>query len=43
MNKVFMQERRNQSAHLVGTMEDEHNVLNDKGLARDGPYHVEEV
>ena len=43
MNKVSMQERRNQSAHLVGTVEDEQRVLNDEGLANDGPYHVEEV
>ena len=43
VNKVSMQERRNQSAHLVGTMEDEQRVLNDEGLANDGPYHVEEV
>ena len=43
MNKVSMQERRNQSAHLVGTMEDEQIVLNDEGLANDGPYHMEEV
>ena len=43
MNKVSMQERRNQYAHLVGTMEDEKRVLNDEGLANDGPYHVEEV
>ena len=43
MNKVSMQEKRNQSTHLVGTMEDEQRVLNDEGLANDGPYHVEEV
>ena len=43
MNKVSMQERRNQYVHLVGTMEDEQKVLNDEGLANDGPYHVEEV
>ena len=43
MNKVSMQERRNQSTHLVGIVEDEQKVLNDEGLAHDGPYHVEEV
>ena len=43
MNKVRMQERRNQSAHLVGIVEDEQRVLNDEELANDGPYHVEEV
>ena len=32
MNKVSMQERRNQSTHLVGTMEDEQRVLNMKDL-----------
>ena len=43
MNKVSMQQIRNQSAHLVGTVEDEQRVLNDEGLVNDGPYHVEEV
>ena len=43
MNKVSIQERRNQPAHLVGTVEDEQRFLNDEGLANDGPYHVEEV
>ena len=43
MNKVSMQERRNQYVHLVGIMEDEQKVLNDEGLANDGPYHVEEI
>ena len=43
MNKVSMQERRNQSYHQVGILEDEQRVLNDEGLANDGPYHVEEV
>ena len=43
MNKVSIHERKNQSAHLVGTVEDEQGVLNDEGLANDGPYHVEEV
>ena len=43
MNKVSIQERRNQFAHLVETVEDEQRVLNDEGLANDGPYHVEEV
>ena len=42
MNKVSMQERRNQFTHLVGIVEDEQRVLNDKGLTHDGPYHVEE-
>ena len=42
MNKISMQERRNQSAHLVGIVEDDQRVLNDEGLANDGPYHVEE-
>ena len=43
MNKVSMQERRNQSTYLVGTVEDEQRVLNDEELANDGPYHMEEV
>ena len=43
MNKVSMPERRNQSAHLVGTVEDEQRVLNDEGLANDKPYHVKVV
>ena len=43
MSKVSMQERRNQSAHLVGIVGDEQRILNDEGLANDGPYHVEEV
>ena len=43
MNKVSIQERRNQSAYLVETVEDEQRVLNDEGVANDGPYHVEEV
>ena len=43
MNKVSMQEKRNQFTHLVGIVEDEQRVLNDEGLAHDGPYHVEEV
>ena len=43
MNKVIMQERRNQFANLVGIVEDEQRVLNDEGLANDGPYYVEEV
>ena len=43
MNKISMQERKNQSAYLVGTVEDEQRVLNDEGLANDGSYHVEEV
>ena len=43
MNKVIKQERRNLVAYLVGIVEDEQRVLNDEGLANDGPYHVEEV
>ena len=43
MNKVSMHERRNQSAHPVGIVEDEQRVLNDEGLANDGPYHAEQV
>ena len=43
MNKVSMQERSNQSAHLVGIVEDQQKVLNDKGLAQDGPYQQKEV
>ena len=42
MNKVYMDERSNRSAHLVGTVEDQQRVLND-GLAQDGPYQQEEV
>ena len=38
MNKVSMQEKSNRSAHLIGTMEDQQKVLNDEGLAQDGPY-----
>ena len=38
MNKVSMQERSNRSVHLVGTVEDQQRVLNDEGLAQDGPY-----
>ena len=43
MNKVSMQERSNRYAHLVGTVEDQQRVLNDEGLAQDGPYQQEEV
>ena len=43
MNKVCMQERSNRSAHLVGILEHQQRVLNDEGLAQDGPYHREEV
>ena len=43
INKVSMKKRRNQYAHIVGTVEDEQRVLNDEGLGNDGPYHVEEV
>ena len=38
MNKVNMKERNNWSAHLVGIVEDQQRVLNDEGLAQDGPY-----
>ena len=38
MNKVSMHERRNQSTHLVGIVENEQRVLNDEGLS-----NVEEV
>ena len=38
MNKVCIQERSNRSAYLVGTVEDQQKVLNDEGLAQDGPY-----
>ena len=27
----------------MGTLEDEQRILNDEGLANNGPYHVEEV
>ena len=37
MNKVCMQEKSNQSAHLVGIVEDQQRVLNN-GLAQDGPF-----
>ena len=43
MNKVSMKERRNQSAHLVGIVEDEQRVFNNEGITNDDPYHVEEV
>ena len=43
MNKVSMQERSNRSTHLVGMVEDQQKVLNDEGLAQDGPYQQEEV
>ena len=43
MNKVCMQERSNRSIHLIRTMEDQQRVLNDEGLAQDGPYQQEEV
>ena len=38
MNKLCMQERSNWSAYLVRTVEDQQKVLNDGGLAQDGPY-----
>ena len=43
MNKISMHERSNRSAYLVGTVEDQQNVLKDEGLAQDGPYQEEEV
>ena len=43
MNKVNIQERSNLSAHLVGTVEEQQKVLNDEGIAQDGPYQQEEV
>ena len=43
MNKVCMQKRSNQFSHLVGTVEGQQRVLNDEGLAQDGPYQQEEV
>ena len=43
MNKICMRERSNRSTHLVGTVEDQQKVLNDEGLAQDGPYQQEEV
>ena len=43
MNKVCVQERSNRSAHLVRLVEDQQRVLNDEGLAQDGPYQHEEV
>ena len=43
MNKVSMQERSNCSTHLVGTMKDQQGILNNEGLAQDGPYQQEEV
>ena len=43
MNKVNMQERRNRSTHLVGTVEDQQKSLNGEGLAQDGPYQQYEV
>ena len=38
MNKVSMYERSNRSSHLVGIVEYQRKVLNDEGLAQDGPY-----
>ena len=38
MNKISMQERSNGSAYLVGTVKDQQKLLNDEGLAQDGPY-----
>ena len=43
MIKVSIQERRNQSSYLVGTVEEEQRVLNKEGVTHDSPYHVEEV
>ena len=38
MNKVRMQERSNRSAYLIGTVEDQQKVMNNEGLAYEGPY-----
>ena len=44
MNKMNNQDKRNQSAHLVGTAEgDEQKCIADEGLAHKGPYQVEEA
>ena len=44
MNKMSNQERRNQSAHQVGTVEGgEQKGIADEGLAHEGPYQVEEA
>ena len=44
MNKMSNQERRNQSAHRVGTMKrGEKKSLTDEGLSHEGPYQVEEA
>ena len=43
MNKVCMQEKINLFAHLVGIVEDQQKVLNDEGIAQDGPYQQKEV
>ena len=44
MTKVNNQDRRNQSVHLVGTMEgDEQKCIAGKGLAHEGPYQMEEA
>ena len=36
--KMSDQQRRNQLAHQVGTMEEGEQKCDDKGLAREGPY-----
>ena len=44
MNKMSNQERRNQSAHQVGSVEGgEHKNITDEGLTHVGPYQVEEA
>ena len=44
MNKMSNQERRNQSAHQVGTVEGgEHKNITDEGLTHEGPYQVDEA
>ena len=42
MNRVNNQERRNHSAHEVGIVEDVEKK-NEKGLAHEGPYNMEEA
>ena len=44
MNKMSNQERRNQSAHQMGIVEEgEKKCITDEGLAHEGPYQVEEA
>ena len=43
MNRMNNQERRGHSYNEVGTVEDAgHKYAADEGLAREGPYQVEE-